>query len=90
MVRGDAAHSYRKGMVLKGCVVLAMGVNWFHFISSQDRKQIHAIKSQGPPPFLLGLHLKVLEPSRTTIPGGLVQPVNLSGPFHFEMQRIPS
>lgn len=45
MVRmGDAAHSYRKGTVLKGCVGLAMGV-----ISNRDREQVHAIKSQAFP-----------------------------------------
>lgn len=90
MVRmGDAAPSYRKGTVLKGCVVLAMGVSCFHFISNRDRKQVHAIKSQGPPPFPLGLHLRVLEPIQTAITGGLVQPVNLSGTFHFETATYP-
>lgn len=90
MVRmGDAAHSYRKGTALKGCVVLAMGVSCFHFISNRDRKQVHAIKSQGPPPFPLGLHLRVLEPIQTAIPGRLVQPVNLSGTFHFATTTYP-
>lgn len=66
-----------------------MGVSCFHFISNRDRKQVHAIKSQGPPPFLLGLHLRVLEPIQTAIPGGLVQPVNLSGTFHFATATYP-
>lgn len=76
-------------MVLKGCVVLAVGVSWFHFVNSRDRKPVHAIKSQGPPPFLQGLHLRFLEPIQTAIPGGLVQPVNLSGTFRFETATYP-